>query len=184
VENYLFRHGDLAKTLTCGASLDCQSLGVMHTNQQWIQRAARSWEEWVAFCIMTAKFRTPGLPNFGVLSLFHAGPYSPLDAAKVAALLATVSNRTGKYLAEVNAAYAKELMRVRASLAADTIDQIFNGKWYFSFLAHDAKRLAAGRQLPSGLEDRLEGALVASLDFRAAWTNGLQQRITSVLAQV
>jgi hypothetical protein len=85
-------------------------------------------------------------------------------------------------MAAVKSAYAKELARVKASLAADTFDEIFNGKWYSRFLAHDAKRFAAGRQLPAGLDDRLEGALLASLDFREAWTNALQQRITSVLA--
>ena len=133
---------------------------------------------------MTAKFRTAGLPNFGVPSLLHAGAYSPLDAAKEATLLASVSKKTGETLAAVKSAYARELARVRASLAADTIDEIFNGKWYSGFLAKDAKRLAGGRALPSRLEDRLEAALVASLNFRGAWTNTFQQRITSILAQL
>lgn len=184
VENYLFRHGDLAQTLACGACLDYQSLGTLPTNLQWTQQAAKSWEAWIAFCLMTSKYGTPGLPNFGVSSLIHPGPYSPLNAAKEAILLRAVAKRTGRKLAEVKTAYGRELARVNASLAADTFDQIFNGKWYSRFLSQDAKRLAAGRRLPSGLEDRLEGALLASLDFRARWTKGLQQRITSVLAQI
>jgi hypothetical protein len=184
VENYLFRHGDLIRTLTCGACLDCQTLGAFPSNQQWTFRAAKSWEAWIAFCLTVSKYGTAGLPNFGVESLIHSGPYSPLDAGKESTLLNAVAKKTGRTLAEVKIVYARELARVKIVLAADAIDQIFNGKWYSSFLAQDAKRLAAGRQMPSGLEDRLEGALLASLDFRTAWTNGLQQKITSVLAQI
>jgi hypothetical protein len=184
VENYLFRHGDLARTLICGACLDGQSVGALPTNQQWTLRAAKSWEAWIAFCLTTSKYRTPGLPNFGVESLIHSGPYSPLDAGKEATLLNAVARRTGRALAEVKTAYGRKLARVRTLLAADAIDQIFNGKWYFGFLAQDAKRLAAGRQMPSGLEDRLQGALLASLNFRAAWANSFQQKITAVLAQI
>ena len=184
VENYLFRYGDLGQALTCGGCLDCQSVGALPTNQQWTRRAAQSWEAWIAFCMTTSKYRTPGLPNFGVLSLIHTGPYSPLDTAKEATMLKAVANKTGRTLAEVNAVYAKELARVRTYLLADKADKVFNGKWYSAFLVSDVKRLAAGRQLPSGLEDRLEGALMASLDFRAAWTNALQQKITEVLAKL
>lgn len=184
VENYLFRHGDLLKTLTCGGCLDCQSLGTLPTNRQWTRRAAQSWEAWIAFCLMTSKYGTPGLPNFGVSSLMHSGPYAPLNVPRQAALLKAVSKKTGKTMAEVNSAYAKELARVQAFLATDSIDQLFNGKWYFRFLVSDAKRLAAGRQLPSGLEDRLGGALLGSLDFRALWTDILQRRITYILAQL
>jgi hypothetical protein len=44
--------------------------------------------------------------------------------------------------------------------------------------------LLGGRQLPSGLEDRLEAALLTSLDFRAGWTTPLQQNISLILSQL
>jgi hypothetical protein len=183
VENYLFRNGDIAKAISCGACLDCQSVGAWPSNRAWTNQAARAWVEWIAFCLMTTWFRTPGLPNFGARSLIHGGEYKPLDAAKEATLLAAVSKRTGRTMAAVKAAYKRELKRVTKSLGDDTVDRFFNGKWYSGFLAKDAERVAAGRQLPQGLEERLEVALMTTLDFRGFWTDELQKRITPVLSR-
>jgi hypothetical protein len=184
VENYLFRNGDMCKALSCGACLDCQSIGAWPSNRAWTRQAARAWAEWIAFCLMTSKFRTPGLPNFGARSLIHDGEYGPLNTAKETNLLTAVSKRTGKTMAVVRAAYERELKRVVESVGNDTVDGFFNGKWYSGFLAKDAERVAAGRQLPQGLEERLETALLTTLDFRGDWVNELQKGTTRILSRL
>jgi len=184
VENYMFRHGDVRNALRIGGCLSSAATETFKTSTQWTKAAAESWAEWIAFCLMTIKCKRLGLPNYSSKSLIHNQPYSSLDSNKKQTLIQSVANRTGKSVPDIEAMYEKELRRVKSALASDTFDSIFNGKWYFIFLCHDIVRLAGGRPVPGGVEERLEGALMAHLDFSTSWTIILQNKITSVLSKI
>ncbi len=184
VENYLYCYGDLVKGLTCGACLDGQSVRNFPTNSEWTKQAASAWAEWMAFCLMTSKMKSDGLPNFGAKSLIHRGEYKPLNKAEESKFLQVVSKRTGLKIKLIRNAYLKELNRVTNSLKKNTFNNYFNGKWYLGFLAEDAKRIAAGRKLPQGFAGNFDAVLMSTLNFNDIWAEDFQYKVSKVLKQI
>jgi len=182
VENYLFRHGDLRLALINGALLDASSIGTFPASIDWTHQCATEWTDWIAFCYIAVK-RDVGIGNFGAnCSLFHNGPRSNINLVKKAAIETACCSRTGMPPANLAAEIADAVRIVQRLLVRYDHDKIFNGKWYLYFLATDATRVAAGRQLPSDLVERLEAALFASLNFADHWAETLKNKLLSLRA--
>jgi hypothetical protein len=177
-ENYLYTHGNLRKALAAGANLDPQSLCGFPSNEVWTKNAAASWADWIAFCLLVIKTQPPGIPNFGTVSQFNSRPYDPTNATSLSTLLTAVTSRIGITAAAAGSIFTKEQRRTHRFLARNWFNRIFNGKWYALFLSADARTIASGRQLPPKCEERLEAALLATLDFSAPWAQGLQLEIS------
>jgi hypothetical protein len=181
VENYIIRHSNLLVALSSCASLDLES--VRHrlgTNAvQWAERAAINWLEWIVFCVLVKKLSIRGIANFGAnRSLFHSGPYQPVDAALKGPLLNAAQARSSMTLPEFTVAYARARRSVARLQTQGRLDKVFNGKWYLYFLEADAEAAAAGRAYnPSGLRGRLIASLLSTMDFAAPWSHQLQNTI-------
>jgi hypothetical protein len=172
-ENYLFRFGDLRKALVVAACLDYASVSAIISSEQvvWAKRAATNWKEWIVFAFFCRKHKLNS-PGYGVsVSQFHSGAYGNLDMAKLAAGKARLQTLLAISPSEFDQLYSRAERTVESLIAASNFDLVFNGKWYKHFLAADAAHAASTRQYQqSSLTDRLETALLATLDLSDPWT--------------
>jgi len=72
---------------------------------------------------------------------------------------------------------------VDALYASDQVDTVFKGKWYATFLTHDAG-IGRDKSKCERYTTRLYGALQDSLVFIESWAGHFRDRIDAVVASV
>jgi hypothetical protein len=186
VENYLYRFGNLCDAVVYGAQLDHTSVSIqlLVRGTSWTENAARSWKDWVVFCLF-ASANHLGVPNYGHPSRIHTGAYTAHDPNRLAQQRAAALTASGLPQVDFDQRYARAQAQVDRHFANGELDKVFNGKWYSRFLVADANIAANGRQFNSAnLSERLRSGLLMSLDFHAPWATHFHTAIRSIAAQL
>jgi|GEM_PF-2542514 len=180
LENYLYLHGNLVQALCCGAALDTNSVKLAD-NKTWTETAIQSWKDWVALCLLMRK-AAPGMgPNYSISeSPIHNGPYGTVNSTTETTFISRLAGKAGCSNDTILTEYENWKQVVSVAIQEGRGNHFFNGKWYGAFLVGDAKRIAAGRDLPSGFENRLESILLSSLKYDEPWTSTLCSKIKNL----
>jgi hypothetical protein len=185
LENYLFRHGDVARAAATAAALDLAEVRVtLGDVDLWRRSCAERWKDWVILCAYTQVHGVNCICNYSVPSQINAGLLGAVDESllmqhrqimfQASGLSAPVSDLgVGNIAAEVNRLYH-----------LGKFDSVFKGRWYALFLM-DAVRTAArgGPYNHVALEDKLLATLAATLIFSESWPGDFRKGLVDLLVR-
>jgi len=173
MENYLFRFGKLCTALAAAARLDAQSVRkqVGTDPVAWTRRAATNWKPWVKYCVLVNQLGLARLRTYGLnTSPMHGRPYGAVDGGHQRSLYAAARTNSGLRASEFRGHLHRVSGYVDRLYSRRQHDRVFNGKWYKTFLAEDAKRAAGGRHYSRArLQERIADCLLTTLNFRGRW---------------
>jgi hypothetical protein len=181
LENYLILHSDLVQAVANAAKLDIDSVRarIPADSFEWSQGVATLWKDWIHYCIFVNLYHI-GYPTYkSDTSEFNNPPYQSTDyrsADKAYEQAFTKSNLSQK---DFDANFEYVTQKLDTIFQEKKHNSVFNGKWYFNFLAYDAAIAAGSRQFDKkDLPFRICDCLLSSLNFQQPWTQYFHQRIS------
>lgn len=187
MENYLFRHGDLARSVSAVGHVDIQEaiVRIATDTLAWTRAAAECWRDWVVYCVLVVRLKVR-TQNYGASqSLIHDGVYSAVNSGSQERLLSSLRNEAGLDVGPFRRKHASARAYVDRLYRRGLHDRVFSGKWYARFLVEDCRQVAAaGCRLGRNAEKRLVECLFGTLDFSAPWTERFEAAIAAVAAML
>ena len=182
IENHIFAEGNLASSLATAGSLDMTLVEEYVTsNDAWRVRAASLWRDWLTLCLLARKLSLPAPVTFAMAASRINNPAdSPVDTNALESAIVDMRARSGlgsaAFQPKLNAAY-----RLVDSFFSDSRhDVLFKGKWYVVFALRELEKISVAHN-KHGAADRLLGALIATTNFDAPWTEHFRRPLRTVL---
>jgi hypothetical protein len=183
-ENYIFANGDLVEAGAAAAGLDIMSVRpVVGDTSRWIRRVADEWRDWVKVCVFSLTRRIIIGGNYGVCpSPINHPPYGGVDHAALSARLQQLEQVSGLSSKSFRRSW-NSVSRMVDQLYSDGREhEVFKGKWFAWFLAHDLTQAAAGRDANlASLEKRLAHHVAMTVDYSGSWGDELRKSVQVVL---
>lgn len=182
-ENYLFCEGDLVQAGAAAAGLDVMSVAAVIPDQEaWLRRARVEWKDWTKICVFSVT-RKIHQGDYGMRSSpVHHPQHGGVNAAALAGRIQQLQSAYGRKPESFRRVWRSVSRLVDGLYATFREDEVFKGKWYATFLADDLGTAAAGRDANlDSLEKRLLHHLAMTIDYEAAWSSTLRQRLDTVI---
>lgn len=189
VENYLFRHGNLARSTAAALSIAPSELPArLGTIRSWLASAQMRWLEWAALCVTVSvrKWRGCGA-TFSAASAINMPRESAADVALLQQKLLDISTGSAEPFGEVEAAFRRRVRQMRRMgdrLGLDGIEGVFPGKWYPMILEADCR--ASAPQLPASrfrsFVPKVVAGLQTTIDCSQPWALRLRVAMVSAAA--
>jgi hypothetical protein len=181
LENYLILHNDLVKGVANAAKLDIDSIRARITTDSfaWSQKVASLWKDWIHYCIFVNLNRI-GYPSYkSETSQFNDPPYQSTDYHSFDKAYEQAFTKSNFSKKQFDDKYDYVTQKLDCIFKENKHNSVFNGKWYFNFLACDAEIAAGSRQFDKkDLPARIRDCLLSSLDFQQPWTQYFHERIS------
>lgn len=183
LENYLFRHVDLAKVTAAAVGLDAGSVkATMGDQDAWLHNVASQWKDWVRLCLTTRLLGANCQCNYGRPSQVNQDTFGNPVAARVAQVTSDILVASGLPIPRFDTALRKAGRIVDNTYARRQHDRVFKGKWYGGFLAEVARQAATGRPYNANGLDRIPAIANASTDVSEPWAEGLRKPFLKIVA--
>lgn len=183
VENYFYKHGDLANAAAAVASVDKRSLETgLGDLEVWRRSRAGLWSDWVVACVFCKTRGIRNQSNYRLTSRLNSPALSPTDAAKLATTIANIEADSGLLHDKFLTAYRRTTELVARLYASGNHDLVFRGKWYGVLMDAELRTILAARPYnDQRLALRLASALPLTLDYDGQWAAPLKQAIRAAL---
>jgi len=172
LENYLYIHGNLIEATAAASTMNHAEIRQKLPNDKhrWRKHVAENWKDWVKLCVFTVIRKINYDSSFSVPSRINNGPYTTVVQQEYDRRLLELEVRSGLTRNGFLRAFRRISEQIDQLYDQGHFDRVFKGKWYSSFLAEDARRIAAGGPLDlASLPDKLALALQLTLNFEDSW---------------
>ncbi len=182
LENYIFRHGDLARSLASCTSIDYQTIvKSIGGENQFKKQIAEIYRNWVVLCLFSCKYVRRST-NFGSHSHVNKDAYGAVDSSELTAYKTALQIRCGLSQSEFELRFAEVSKVVNELYATNNHDRYFNGKWYFHITEREISKIYSARSYEkNGLPSRLKTAMSYSLDINGRWSDHFKSKIRNVV---
>ncbi len=187
VENHVFREGDLQGSIAVAASIDVRAIQNQIPNPDaWRLQCARTWRDWIGLCLTAKKLRLTHPASFSKQASAINGPAdAPTDPVSLANCIAGMQALARVPRPSFDRTIAASRRLTDSLFRQLRHDLIFKGKWYTSFAIRDAEIAAGGPAFNRrGFEDRLIGALIATIDFDGGWAEHFRAPLRTAIAMI
>lgn len=182
IENHLFIEGDFVRSLATAGSLDLNVVRARVTNaNEWRNRSANCWREWVALCILAEKLSLSHPATYSRSSTLNNPADSPTDPGVLAACVAEMEARSGLSHHEFDRKLAAANRLVDTLNHRGMHDLVFKGKWYSHFALRELE-LTAPFFNKNGAADRLMGSLITTTNFDGLWVEHFRKPLRDAIA--
>jgi hypothetical protein len=185
IHNHLFLNGDLVKAVAVATSIDENR--IRHSTffrNNWCRSAAHRWREWVILCLFSRIYRV-GNRNYGACSRINSPINGFVDDNLFKAEVKKAQRCLGWTTNKMHAMLSRVEKIVDRHFANDSQDTIFKGKWYSTLIEQDLREFFRGKNVDiSGVANRIEYVLAATLDYKAPWTEHFTGALEQVLAEL
>jgi hypothetical protein len=175
MENYLFKHGDIADACSVTLSLPIQEARrIIGDAKSWRNKCANLWQDWVSLCLYASKSGI-GIANFKSPSRVNVGFYGSVDKV----LLSTMESVCLAGVTPIGDAQqllADCQQKVLQYYSTNRYDRVFNGKWYAHFLEDHFSKLVPSVSC-QGLSKKVLLHLAQSLKFEGLWARRLRSKL-------
>ena len=131
IENYIFRHGNFIKAIAAACSEDPSRVERKFlAPEQWSELAADRWREWVALCVLAARYKIKRVANYSAGSPINKGFAGNLDMVKYRNKLEELRIASGLSSADFESLHKRMRSKVGQLYRDGRADEVFKGKWY------------------------------------------------------
>lgn len=182
-ENHIFREGNLGEVAAAIASKDRQLvLTSIGSSEDWCQRAAECWKDWVKLCLFARKRDIGGEFNYRVRSPINNPLYGPVNHIAYTQRLSILESKSGLSSKQFIRAFRRISKVVDDLYARGEHDHVFKGKWYAPLLIEHIRAITGtSPQHSQDLPDLLPKFVVLTLNFSMPWAEHFKEPLRKLI---